>query len=264
MKGGSPFLSLAAIALSWTAAARGQTPAACVHAVEEGQAHRARGELRAARASFITCAQDACALTVRRDCMRWLDEVNSDLPTVVFSAKDTNGRSLEGVVVFVDDEPTSVPTSWRAVALDPGPHRVRFVRAGSPPVEANVTVAMGERDRPVVGTFQAPPAPPPSRPETRSVSPWVFALGGVSALAFASFGYFGVTGLQEKDQLRGQCAPFCTDDQISDLKTRYTIADVSLAVGVVALAAATYVLFASGSTSRASARLGPWLHGAAF
>ena len=230
-----------------------------MHASEQGQTQRANGHLRAARESFVLCAQDACAIALRRECMRWLDDVDTDTPSVVLAAKDPSGRDLTDVTVHIDGQPTAYATSWRSVALDPGPHEVRFEREGSPPIVEKLVLRMGERNRSVVATFSlvprpepvpSPPTPPPSP------SPWMIGFAALAATGFASFGYFGVSGLEEKSRLRSSCAPTCTDDQLSDLKKLYITADVSLAVGSVSLLTAAYLYLSSRSHGAASAQSG--------
>ena len=59
-------------------------------------------------------------------------------------------------------------------------------------------------------------------------------------IALGSFAYFGITGNQQKTTLRNTCGDHCTDEQVSPLKTKYILADVSLGIGIVALGLAAY------------------------
>ena len=78
------------------------------------------------------------------------------------------------------------------------------------------------------------------------------------AAAAASFAYFAITGHSSFNQLE-QCKPNCSRSDVRDVRTKYLMADVSLGVSVVALAAAGYLLLrsaperpvASGSVSLA-------------
>jgi hypothetical protein len=65
----------------------------------------------------------------------------------------------------------------------------------------------------------------------------------VGLAGIGAFTYFGISGLEEKSRLRSSCAPACTDDQTATLRARYLAADVSLGVGVIALAVAGYLFF---------------------
>ena len=69
-----------------------------------------------------------------------------------------------------------------------------------------------------------------------------YVLGGVSAAAAASFAYFAISGLSQLNQLE-QCKPNCSRSDVRDVRTKYLLADVSLGVSAVALAAAGYFLW---------------------
>jgi hypothetical protein len=84
------------------------------------------------------------------------------------------------------------------------------------------------------------------------------ALGSLGLLSIGSFAYFGITGKHQESNLKSSCAPTCSHDDYDTMRRRLLIADVSLAVGVVSLGAATWVALAAkkGSTRRdATSRL---------
>ena len=66
-------------------------------------------------------------------------------------------------------------------------------------------------------------------------------LGGIGVVALGAFGFFGATGLSDANTLRGTCAPGCTDSQVQAVRARLIAADVGLGVGVLSLAAATWI-----------------------
>ncbi len=244
--------------------AQAQTVAQCVHSAEEGQDLRAHGKLRAARASFVACGREACALVLRKDCAHWLEEVDADLPTVVFGAKDAERRDVSDVTVRIDGGTESNAASGLAVGLDPGPHELRFERPRSAPVVERIVLRMGERNRSVVAVFsgsehssESSSSPAPGATDTPAthakLSPFVYVLGGLGLAAAGSSAYFGLTGLEKKSELRASCGPACTDAEVSGLRTRYIVADVSLVVGVLALAAAGWLAFAPPSATKAQA-----------
>lgn len=232
-------------------AARADKAERCIAASELGQQQRDRGALIEARASFRTCAADDCATMIRKDCARWLEDVQEGLPTVVVGARDARGADVLGVRVFVDGEPIAEAESGRAIALDPGPHLFRFEKAPSAPIEQTVVLRMGEHNRAILATFEAPaPVAPPKPTEektaprpvsTTHVSPWAYAAGGVGIVGLGAFTYFGISGLNEKSRVRALCSPACTDDQVSGVRNRYLAADISLGVGLVALAVSAYL-----------------------
>src|SRR5580704_17589938 len=75
---------------------------ACFRAVDEGQKLRATRKFVSARDQFIQCARSVCPALVRKDCAQWLSEVEVSLPSVVFGARDVQGRDVFDVRVTVD------------------------------------------------------------------------------------------------------------------------------------------------------------------
>lgn len=238
--------------------------AQCLQASEKGQDARERGALRAARAHFVACAADSCLKTMRVDCARWLDELETSIPTIVVGARDGSGADLFDVRVKVDGEPVEDVQAGRPIVLDPGPHVVRFERGKAPLLEVRevkVLLRTGERNRSVVATMTGREGPRDTdrdegssrRASSVPTASWIF--GGIGVLALGSFGTFAVLGAQEKARLRTTCSPGCSDTEVSTLRTDYLVADISLGVGIVALGLATYFLLTkSGPTDQRLAR----------
>lgn len=243
--------------------AHADTPDRCAAHAEHGQAARDAGHLLDARDDFRECARDTCPGEIRRDCARWLAEVETDLPSVVVGAQDEAGHDRTDASVTVDGAPVPDLGSGRAIALDPGRHVVRVEAAWArAPVEETILLRMGERNRSVVGKLvTAAPAPrqplagPPasstssaSRASSASgasasgaTSSLPLALAGVGALGATGFVFFGATGLSLKHDLESRCAPGCTDAEIAPVRWRYVAADVSLGVSVISFAAALWI-----------------------
>jgi hypothetical protein len=66
----------------------------------------------------------------------------------------------------------------------------------------------------------------------------VVALGGLGLAALGTFAFFGTAALVERDNLY-DCRPTCTQGRVDEVDTKYTIANVSLGVALIALAGAT-------------------------
>jgi hypothetical protein len=60
-------------------------------------------------------------------------------------------------------------------------------------------------------------------------------LAGVAAIGAASFGYFALSGRSKENKL-DDCDRHCSDDRLDPITRDYLIADVSLGVGLLALA----------------------------
>jgi len=72
------------------------------------------------------------------------------------------------------------------------------------------------------------------------VAAWVVA--GTSVAAFAFFGTFGALGVSERSA--DGCATGCPSAQKTEVDTKFVVADIALATGVVALGAAAWIYLA--------------------
>jgi len=231
--------------------------AACAAAHEQAQRLKLRGELRRARTELLQCAREACASWVVSECTTLLADVERALPTVVFVASRRDaGRTVDlaDVVVTVDGERVAERIDGRDVALDPGTHVVRFEPADRKfsPREEKIVVHANEKGRRVEMTFGEPAPLPPAPPPVASGLPWtVYALGGVALAGLGSFAFFGGRGLSEEHDVLDRCDPRCSDAQIDSVRTKYLVADVSLAVSLLAAGGALWIALTNG-TKRAS------------
>lgn len=239
---------------------------ACSKAYTNGQIQKKAGKLREAKKSLVACAQNSCPAFINSECAKWLNEVDSMLPTVVIAASDAQGNDLTNVTVSSDGKKLTDQLGGMALEMDPGPHTLRFEHKGNKPVEKKVVIREGEKARVIKVQFGSPnkAAPAPvSKPAAGSGgSPAVgaeattshassktlaYVLGGVGVVGLGSFAYFGLTGTSQRSDLLGHCKNNVCDlpqDQIdsrrSSIKTKFLIADISLGVGVVSLGLATY------------------------
>jgi hypothetical protein len=70
-------------------------------------------------------------------------------------------------------------------------------------------------------------------------------LYGVGAVGIGGFAFFALSGNKEKNDLDCAETKTCSDDDLDPVKKKYLYADISLAVGVVSLGVATYLLLSS-------------------
>lgn len=242
-------ISAAILALSATAAAAPppELVESCLTAYGSAQKSRAAKRFLEARDQLLLCARPECPELARKDCSEWLADIQKDLPSIVIVATDAQGQDLTDVSVFVDGATVPQQISGEAIQLDPGPHTVRFERAGSAPVEQKILLRVGERNRalrvtfaPLAASRPTPKPAPKTEPESAASIPTAtLVLGGVGLVALGSFAFFGATGESKRSDLES-CKPDCDSDDVSAVRTRYIVADVSLVVGVLALGGATY------------------------
>ncbi len=247
-----------AIAFATEGRAEAQTKEQCIAAFDQGQELREHLKLRAARDNFLVCSRDACATALRKDCAEALESVVRDLPTVALGARDAEGRDLPAVRVFVDDERVTPDVSGRSLAADPGKHVVRFEHDGYAPSRREVLLRMGERNREAVVVLRREGTPAsekaPHLEKADSPSAWAYVFAGLGLAALGSFTYFAVAGKTEKDRLASSCGPACSDAETAGVRSRYLVADVSLGVGIVAVAAAVYFFLSPKKSAVSSAQ----------
>jgi hypothetical protein len=229
-------------------AADGESTArdACLAAYESSQLRRRDQALLEARKQLRTCASDQCPAAARSDCVKWLGEVDAEIPSVIFEATE-KAVAVFDVSVKIDGVTTADRLEGHPVELDPGLHTFTFERKGEAPAEAKLIVRPAEKARVVsVELSPAPPAPPAAAPspETRKVElAWVrpipasvYVAGAVALVGLADFALAGALGHAKQQEIEGKnCSPFCSSADVADAKTRYAVADIGLAVGVAAL-----------------------------
>jgi hypothetical protein len=255
--------------------ARADTKQQCMAASDDGQQQRDEGHYQRARQAFVKCARDKCPAIVRRDCVKWLADLDQASPTVVVSAKGEKGEDLVEVKVTVDGDLLETRLDGKPTPVDPGSHLFRYETTGYPAVEAQVVVHAGEKSRLLPVQFGTPPPPPPPpkpatpvpaqsaevahAPEGIRTSAWVF--GGLSLTAFVSEAYFGLSGVSQLNSLKAQpCAQTasCPENSVDTIRTKFTVADISLGVGIVSAALAAYLFVAGPSAEppKTSAQIG--------
>jgi hypothetical protein len=231
----------------------------CIAASEQGQQLRDSGKYKGARDAFTKCARDACPTIVRRDCTRWLADLTQLWPSVVFGAKDPSGNDRTDVTVSVDGASMVSTLDGKPVQIEPGEHVFRFETQGFPAVERDLLVRAGEKSRLVVAQFGNPPAAPTPAATPAGPTPahadapiptgvWVF--GGLALAAFGAEAFFGISGLNARSSLESSpCAKTatCNPDDVTSVRTKFTVADIALGVGVVSAALSAYLYFSRGS-----------------
>lgn len=240
------------------AAAADKAALVCIQSAEQGQTARNAGALLHARELFARCSARDCPTVLRRDCSSWLEETNPQIPSIVLGAHDEQGHDVVDARASVDGVVVREHLDGNPIELDPGSHVVHFERAGVPPVDVQVVLRAGEKNRPVLASLApastplaAPPQPtpapaPPAAPsapatERGHVPAGAWVLGALGVAAMGVFGYFGVRGMSDANGLRSSCAPGCQDGQVQNVRTELIAADVGLGVGAVSLGAALWI-----------------------
>src|SRR5215467_3666364 len=128
----------------------------CIHASSAGQEAKKSGKLAEAARELALCSQASCPAPVRRDCARWVEEVELATPTVVFAATDAQGRDRGDVRVFVDGAKVLDRLDGRPLSMDPGSHTVRYEGSGGAMASQELVARVGEKNRLVSMLLVAP------------------------------------------------------------------------------------------------------------
>jgi hypothetical protein len=197
--------------------ARAEANQECEAAYEQTQVLRDIGKLVEARKRALVCVSSACAAVVVKECAQWLSEMDQRLPTVVFAAQDATGADTLRVRVSLDGEPIPEALDGRSVALDPGPHKLRFEMVGVDPVDQNVIIRQGEKNRRIAVSFKTrDTSSPPSH-----VPAWAWATGA-AGIAFTGAGV-GFLIWSTKTTCRMNAKGECTDGSAGSTNTTIDI-----------------------------------------
>jgi hypothetical protein len=235
---------------------------------------RDEGKYRRAREAFTTCSRSVCPTIVQRDCVKWLADLEATWPSVVVNAKDDKGNDLTAVKVTVDGATLASTLDGRPVLVDPGEHTFRYETDGFPPVEDHVVIHSGEKSRVLTAQFGTPAAaggggtggatggaagggeaPKAGGGGSSASSAWVFA--GIAVVAFGTEAYFGLSGLSDRSSLENGCGKTqtCNPSDVDSVRTKFTVADIALAVGIVSAGLSAYFFLTHRSDTSQSARV---------
>jgi len=244
-------LALLASAPSPAAAAPKKPQQQCIAAAESGQQLRSSSKLLEARKAFGACTANVCPAVIRRDCGRWIDELDIATPTITVKLEDATGAEVAEGRVLMDGEPLLRAADGRATPIDPGVHRFAWLRDEGSNVEEQFVVREGEHNRVLVlrvapGTLGPPP---PVSHEAHAASPVPWIVGGVGVALVAAGGIFWGIGLNDRSTLSSTCASAhtCSQSDVEASHTKLVIGDVLLGVGVVAIVGAVYLMLRPSS-----------------
>ena len=257
------------------------TKAECAQAYESSQESRAAGHLQETRQKLSVCARSECPSFVQKDCSRWLQEVERELPSVVVQATGLGNEETGAVSITIDGNSIPNALGGSAVTLDPGRHELVAERPGHEPLTRVIVAQQGVQNRTITLDFAAAlPAPPPAAaadeprdipPEpSSSLRPYAYVAWGVGAVGLGAFAMLGTLGRADEQALKDDCPNATTDPALvssgvclkadvderkDDYERKFLFADVGLVTGIVGVAAGTtlFILSASEGGSTAGA-----------
>ncbi len=205
----------------------------CLTQHEQSQVLKQASKLKSAREALLTCSRDVCPSFIRADCVEWLGQLDRSIPSVVPTAK-VNKHDEFNVRVSVDGQLAATRLDGKPIELDPGVHTFKFELAPWPPVEQQILVAEGEKNRTVNVQFgKADDDKAEEIPTYRPFPTLDYVLGGAAVVGIGTFALFGSMGQSGKKDLQNTCDPFCASNDVSSkVKSKFLIADIGLGVAV--------------------------------
>jgi hypothetical protein len=241
-------LAIAAVSALASAVARAESVESCISASTAGQEQRAAGHLSDAAQQFASCSSSACPAVIRRECMRWAEEVDVIMPTIVVAATDAQGGDKSDVRVIVDGRKRLDRLDGRPLPLDPGTHLVRFEGVGVLTATREIAARVGEKNRIVSIRLKAAPPPGDERgasvPHAVPALAWV--LGGVAVAGVGGATVLDVSAIHDVDTLRGSCAPRCAPSDVDSANRKYAIAATAFGTSVILAGIAVFLYLARG------------------
>jgi hypothetical protein len=270
-----------------TALAADPTTADCLAASEARISAGNQHKLRAERGFLLLCAAPSCPAEIREECSSRMEQVNAQIPTVIFQAKDAAGGDVVAVKVSMDGEVLAQRLEGTALSTDPGKHTFTFEAAGLPPVTKTLVMLTSQKLRREQIFLGAPPSPSPAVPAPTTAPPPVQGDGATSpaqgdatppglgtqkALALVAAGIgivgigvgvgFGAVAISDKSAAQsacpnGLCPTQAAADQWSTAGSAGNVSTIAFVVGGVGLAgAAALWLTAPAGRPQSTAQVG--------
>ncbi|HMI88152.1 MAG TPA: hypothetical protein VK550_28905 [Polyangiaceae bacterium] len=228
---------------------------ACIVQHEAAQTFRQAGKLLEARDAALVCSRDDCPAVVRADCGDWLDAVSKTIPSLVIRVKHDE-KDVFDVRVSIDGKLATSHLDGTPIDLNPGPHALRFEYANFDPIQQEILVLEGEKNRVIAATFvEVRPVskePLQKLPEREAPAPvdsyrptpvLTYVLGGVAVVGAAGFAAFAISGQSKRKTLETSCRPVCTDNDLQPVRTQFIMADAALGIGIVSALTAGILYF---------------------
>jgi hypothetical protein len=242
---------------------------ACYAAAVDAQRVRKDARLVEARDKLLVCASATCPADVTKLCNQWLSEVAASIPTVVVSAKDDADRDVTQVRVTLNGKLLTEKLDGVAQPVNPGSYTLRCEHVGSDPVEQEVVIREGERNRilPVrFATKAAPPllpaapvasghaAPEQAPPPERGSPALSWTVTGIGIASLGVFAYLAISGQTKYDDWAAAGRP---EGEASSLQAQRALSYAALGVGVVASALGVWLVLRAHPRDGAALKTSP-------
>jgi len=227
-------------------------------------------KLRAERAQLLVCAHPSCPADIRKECARRVEDLNVQIPTIIFQAKDASGKDISAVNVTMDGEELAERLEGISISIDPGSHTFVFQTEGQPKLQEQLLIQEAEKDRRERIAFgvtagagmpratdpggtamlSTPERPPPSSSAglgAQRIAAIIAGSAGIVGLGLGSA--FGVMAISKRNLAHDVCPDVCPQygaDDWSDAKRAGDASTVAFIAGGVALVGGAALWFTAG------------------
>lgn len=224
-----------------------------------------KSDLLKAREDLRTCLRSNCKDWIVADCSRWLSEVESRIPTVVFSARDTAGRDITDARVTTEaGAPIVEALDGRSVETNPGAYVYVFVRPDGTRREERVIVREGEKVQIVRATFDAPPEfavepratttmTPSAEPGAHPLKMLGYGAGGLGIAGLAVGSVFGLMAVSAKSSGNCDASGICDPGTRDEAYPYATVSTIGFVTGAVLVAGGVLMVLLSPSSAKKAA-----------
>jgi len=266
----------AVLLVEGVARAADPTTADCLTASETSFRLGNEHKLRAKRHELLVCAAPSCPADIRKDCTGRVDEVNVQIPTIIFQVKDATGADITAVKVTMDGEALADRLEGTALSIDPGEHVFTFEAVGQAPVSRKLVILQAQKDRRELVTFGAPGAapaaaavpavstPPAADASLRMGTQKILSIvvGGIGVVGVGLGTAFGIMTISQKSDAQSACpgSTCATSDGVNKWSTAASsgnISTVGFILGGVGLAGAAVLWFTAPSSKSTQVGVGP-------
>jgi hypothetical protein len=241
------------------------TTADCLAASDASTQLDSQHKLQEERARLLVCASETCPADIRKECLTRVDQVNAQLPTVVFSAKDGKGADLSAVTVTMDGEVLTHRLEGTALTIDPGEHAFVFETTAHAPVSERLVIVEGQKDRREAIVFgrgpSVPPAPPPDDRDVLGAQKVLALLvGGAGIVGLGVGTAFGLSAISKRSDAQSVCASACSSqdgvNRWSDAVSTGNAATVAFVVGGLGVVGGVALWLTAPSAKASTVQLG--------
>ena len=224
--------------------------AACSDAYTSAQTLRRDGKLIDARAALRQCTQPSCPGFIVKDCVTWLGQVETALPSVVPVATDAAGNDVLDARVLLDGKVVKEKPDGQPIDVDPGPHTVTFERVGGAMAEKTALFSEGDRSKRVSVVFAklgvvapaADTAPEPAVSREHGRGSWKvvgLVAAGVGLVGVGVGTFFGVQAIGDKSDAHcpnNVCSLGSSPSSLRSAESAATLSTAFIATGAALMA----------------------------